>query len=53
MLDFNKNDFNIVIDDNKLKQNRYIPGKNSNKEFQLSQTIEKKLYHNSGLELFR
>ena len=27
VLDFNKNDFNIVIDDNKLKQNRYIPGK--------------------------
>ena len=28
VLDFNKNDFNIVIDD-KLKQNRYIPGKKS------------------------
>ncbi len=27
VLDLNKSDFNIVIDDNKLKQNRYIPGK--------------------------
>ena len=27
VLDFDKNDFKIVIDDNKLKQNRYVPGK--------------------------
>jgi SAM-dependent methyltransferase len=27
VLDLNKNDFDIVIDDNKLKQGRYIPGK--------------------------